>query len=305
MGVSHNIVLPGRRRGYHTKSRTGCQTCKVRRVKCDGISTFHSSTLAREGPCRNCVRLGFRCEGPRFTFVINREQQLDFWSPPKDNCSRVPQLLTDSQFATAQETAAFQYFMEITLPWFASPKGDRCDGVQCYKFWYPSTLQLMHHEPLIKHLVLAVASSHGYVQDLLIAASTGQEKKAPNRGFERDVFLLKHYCTALSILREQRTHISTTLVACIILSCVDFFRCQSQLFLQHLEFGERIVRDHYNEDDNSPTSDASTMISEGGQRRHPAVKSSNDECDSIIRECVVPTLKLLKGNSSWMVNVIS
>ena len=294
MGVPHNTVLRGRQKVFHTKSRTGCQICRTRRVRCDETRPS----------CRNCTRLGFQCEGPKLTFIVNREQQLDVWSL-QDTDSRMPPMLTDNLFATAKENAAFQFFLEKTLPWFSSPKAPNCDGDLCYRFWCPTALQMMHHEPLIKHLVLATATSHGYVQDIMVAATFGEKKGIVDRRFDRDVFLLHHYGKAIRILREQTADISTILVACLIVAMVEYFRYQPRLFLQHLEFGERIVRDHYSEDGTLPICDGSNVTGEGGQRKYSASSNISDACDSRIRECVIPTLNLLKSNSGWMVELIS
>ncbi|KAJ5904273.1 hypothetical protein N7504_006656 [Penicillium tannophilum] len=50
--MSQSTGATGSRRKWHTKSRTGCQICRSRKIKCD----------ERHPSCLNCIKKGLRCD---------------------------------------------------------------------------------------------------------------------------------------------------------------------------------------------------------------------------------------------------
>ncbi|KPI39061.1 uncharacterized protein AB675_4624 [Cyphellophora attinorum] len=71
------------KRKFHHKSKAGCRTCKIRRVKCDETKPL----------CNRCRRLGITCDGYQTLSAID-----------------------DSQFDSALERRSFFFFRDKTLP---------------------------------------------------------------------------------------------------------------------------------------------------------------------------------------------
>ncbi|KAL5049326.1 hypothetical protein BDW71DRAFT_204591 [Aspergillus fruticulosus] len=122
------------------KVRTGCLTCKQRRVKCD------------EGKpaCRNCERTGRRCEGyPRpapaptpagdsSLQVQGRPQQITVYNLP----FKVPGSQADRQllhFYTCEAAGGLSSFSAPTL-------------------WTKLILQRSHHQPVVRHALVTLSA---------------------------------------------------------------------------------------------------------------------------------------------------
>src|SRR3954470_12179261 len=91
-----------RTRAHKPKVRTGCVTCKVRRVKCDESKPF----------CLKCTKSGRRCDGyvPLKTWV--------FEVKTRDESSTSPSLISSPQsdYADPIESRSLQFFRERTVP---------------------------------------------------------------------------------------------------------------------------------------------------------------------------------------------
>ncbi|EXJ75705.1 uncharacterized protein A1O5_00212 [Cladophialophora psammophila CBS 110553] len=94
------------RRASHEKSRNGCLTCKIRRVKCDETKPY----------CRRCTETGRKCEGPvvrEIRFIQNKMVSQAATPSP----SRVVSLL--APLHAEDERRAWHYFMYGAAPAFA------------------------------------------------------------------------------------------------------------------------------------------------------------------------------------------
>ncbi|RVX67811.1 hypothetical protein B0A52_07739 [Exophiala mesophila] len=124
------------RRAGVGKSRNGCLTCKIRRVKCDETKPH----------CRRCTESGRKCEGP----VSNRIMFVEGQSISSSR-STTPQLEL-SPFApqhSESERRAFHFYLNRAAPVFAGA----IDGV----FW--------------EDLVPRLASTYDFVWDVSVCLS--------------------------------------------------------------------------------------------------------------------------------------
>ncbi|OCL07363.1 hypothetical protein AOQ84DRAFT_320056, partial [Glonium stellatum] len=116
-------------RASHKKSRTGCHTCKIRRVKCD----------EDKPACQKCLRTGRTCDG----YKDSREWVII--APP----SSIP---VSDGFEDDQGRRFFEFFRcQSTLEFSRFFNGD---------FWGRLVLQATHSSPAVRHAVIALASSH-------------------------------------------------------------------------------------------------------------------------------------------------
>ncbi|KAL4886076.1 hypothetical protein BJY04DRAFT_213614 [Aspergillus karnatakaensis] len=117
------------------KVRTGCSTCKQRRIKCD------------EGKpsCRNCARTGRRCEGyPQPTASDNRALQSS--QPLEIRVYNLPFKVPGSQ---ADRQLLHFYCCEAA------------GGLSSYSdptLWNSIILQQSHHQPVIRHALVTLSA---------------------------------------------------------------------------------------------------------------------------------------------------
>ncbi|EHY57925.1 hypothetical protein ABEF92_001548 [Exophiala dermatitidis] len=126
------------RRAAHEKSRNGCLTCKIRRVKCDETTPS----------CRRCTESGRTCEGPvvrQFRFVQERsinQATTGIQSPQAEVSVLIPQ-------HNRNERRAFHYFTHHAAPVYA--------GAVDAGFW--------------EHLVPRLVQKYNFVWDTVVSLS--------------------------------------------------------------------------------------------------------------------------------------
>ncbi|OHE99488.1 hypothetical protein CORC01_05288 [Colletotrichum orchidophilum] len=109
------------------KTKTGCLTCKIRKIKCDETKPS----------CRCCNDTGRKCDG--YTVQASLE-------------SKIRSDLGRHGSNSASERRALQYFYEYAAP--------RLSGPRRPVFWTHFVMQLSESEPIVKHSLLAI--SHLY-----------------------------------------------------------------------------------------------------------------------------------------------
>lgn len=138
---------PRRKRASKPKVRTGCTTCKIRRVKCDETKPS----------CYRCTSTGRKCDGYEYT----RDQPssstaLTVPCPPKDPPTQSQLLLPSSLSVTfpgsAKERRIFHYFQVRTIPAFA--------GSSELDFWKDLVLKVGQQEPVVRNAIVALGTLH-------------------------------------------------------------------------------------------------------------------------------------------------
>ncbi|OLN91666.1 Transcriptional regulatory protein moc3-like protein 4 [Colletotrichum chlorophyti] len=153
------------RRGT-TKVRTGCITCKLRRVKCDE---------ARPS-CNRCTSTGRKCDGyakpPNGSYSWS---QLLWITPPP------------TQTASQADLRALSFFHNVVAPGLTGPMDNY--------FWTHLVSQVSHQEEAAKHAALAISSLYeNFKEDPL------------DRSGVRNAFAMAHYNQALKCLMTTNNH---------------------------------------------------------------------------------------------------
>ncbi|KAK3313471.1 hypothetical protein B0H66DRAFT_353006 [Apodospora peruviana] len=201
------------------KVRTGCITCKIRKVKCDEAKPF----------CIRCTKTGRRCDGylPSVkrqrgsSHLAGRGTTGGFLDPHGS-------LTVFYEWASADEVRSFQFFQHVTAPCLS---GD-FDGA----FWRVLVLQICQTEPAVKHAVLAVSSLHeGMMRGMVPYAELG----------DRQSFALWQYNKAIACLLDQMRHADAKplvpLLTCVLFVCIEFMQSKDRESLIHLEQGRQIL----------------------------------------------------------------
>ncbi|ERF77004.1 hypothetical protein EPUS_06872 [Endocarpon pusillum Z07020] len=206
--------ISGRRikRVSKSKVRTGCVTCKIRRIKCD------------EGKpeCVRCTSTGRKCDGylpPKtWLFELNSESE-------SSSSSSMPSSSSTGAPDSSEERQALQFYEDRTAPTLANYYSP-----QFWKVTVPST-GLLH--PPIKHIVVATAELHASIEE--VTDQTGLSR----------LRFMQHYSKAVSLLTKGSTTLPTevVLICCLLFSTCENFQGDPMAGLLHIEGGAKILRE--------------------------------------------------------------
>lgn len=215
---------PQRVKKKHKKTRTGCVTCKTRRVKC-----------GEEKPiCKRCFELGKDC------FYLpqpaSRDRDLDDdddrirWPSPVQPVQPMPELAISPIERTPETTQLQQFCMNTSLAVFKNL------GRPFETFWTSAVPKLSISEPCVAHIMVALAARQ--------RASFYVHKGEVERTHLIKTYN-KHYMSALNLLTNPQ---SATQPAVVLLCCLMFISMEnvedtvSNGFL-HLKSGLAVLRD--------------------------------------------------------------
>ncbi|KAL8356423.1 hypothetical protein RB601_001637 [Gaeumannomyces tritici] len=225
----HQHAMSGRKGSR--KVRTGCITCKVRKVKCDEAKPF----------CVRCMKSGRQCDGYLDPSVMgsrrksNRDgRALSVGGSPYSSFS------TLLEWALPEEKRAFHFFQHVTAPHLA---GD-LDAV----FWKVLVLQVCQAEPAVRHAVLAVSSMHESLTQgdgpaaISPASSPHLDPASPGT---KASFALQQYNKAIACLLDRMKDTTSRplapLLTCVLFVCLEFMHGKDKESLIHLEQGRQIL----------------------------------------------------------------
>jgi hypothetical protein len=142
----------------------------------------------------------------------------------------LPVLTTSPDFSSSHEQRSFQYFRFSTGPDLASDYDSN--------FWTALVLRFCHVEPSVRHAVLAVSSFH---ESLACDHSNFYKELS-----EQQVFALKQYNRAISLLRRQMNsfdncHPIVPLLLCVLFACIEFMQKKIVEALTSLQQGRRLL----------------------------------------------------------------
>ncbi|EME49840.1 hypothetical protein DOTSEDRAFT_164590 [Dothistroma septosporum NZE10] len=199
----------GHQRRYAPKTRTGCVTCKIRRVKCDEEKPF----------CRRCTTTGRKCDGYAAAFDTNSS------SPEPLAVALVNDVSCD-----ALERRTFDYFRSRTAPCVSGYFHDL--------IWERLVLQLSHSEPAVRHAVNALGALH---------EERNLQRNASLRGVNitllKNGFPLSQYSKALNEMQALLKTPSTSLDVVLLCSllCI-YFEALRESFIPALMHVENAVQ---------------------------------------------------------------
>lgn len=169
----------------------------VRRVKCDEARPC----------CCACISTGRKCDG----YGPNLEVHPDPSSALLGALNLSPSL---SFIGTERERGSFYFFRQKTAP--------QLSGFFGGDFWERLLLQAAHHEPSLRHALLALGSLH---------ASREQDNSLTMQSHNNisDDFALKNYNQAIHTLveplsQESQQAIDVFLVCSILFACLEVCR---------------------------------------------------------------------------------
>ncbi|KAK3349538.1 hypothetical protein B0T25DRAFT_245387 [Lasiosphaeria hispida] len=158
--------LQRRQRAYRTRTRTGCITCRVRRVRCDEQKPF----------CNRCVSTGRNCDGYADDHAgLSGDLQNIVGSAPARSQVQRQDLITIPRHPgvplprnNAREVRSYHFFLDVAAPAIAS--------VFDVDFWLTDIPRTCHLDPAIWHAVVSLGSIY---ENYITNRSTVHEHEGP------------------------------------------------------------------------------------------------------------------------------
>lgn len=211
------------RRTSKGRSRNGCATCKIRRVKCD----------EQKPACYKCVHTGRTCSGygdpGQGTINTDVAAQSRFrivqHVPDIPQATRMWQVPQSADLLPEPEYLSLEFFQISTTLCFGSGIGN-------------FLMQAVHNEPILKTIAIALGSLHrSFVHKKSIRSIDNDETQ----------FILIHYNKAIRQLvsidpRASYQGNDTFLIACILFFCFECLQGNFKSAFQHAVSGLKIIK---------------------------------------------------------------
>ncbi|KAM0247599.1 hypothetical protein ACHAQJ_009791 [Trichoderma viride] len=203
----------------HRKVKTGCQTCKKRRVKCD----------ERRPACQRCVSTGRVCDGYGIwggggNAYGSSEKVPSFSnsslarSKKKQTLQNVVVMSQRHRIAGRPASIGFEYFRRYTTT--------KLPGLFESGFWDSLVLQASEQEPAVLHAVTALGAAHKNEEHISLIE------------YNKAIRHLRH-----SLNRSDRDALRVCLITCMLFVCLELLRGGFKAGYAHLSNGLRILRE--------------------------------------------------------------
>ncbi|KAH8881071.1 hypothetical protein GQ53DRAFT_735959 [Thozetella sp. PMI_491] len=191
---------------YHAKVKTGCGTCKKRRIKCDEAKPT----------CTNCSRSGRICGGYASVSTAAQLSWLHLVGPR----SIVP---APGIGRRGREGRALAFFQHVAAPSF-SYYPDR-------RFWVELVHAAALQDAAVRHAVIAIGS----LVEKLRAGSSFFGNLILDR------FALVHYNQALAHLVSRSADSTSMLLLCLLFICIESLSNNPRGAVEHCRYGITIL----------------------------------------------------------------
>lgn len=192
------------------RTRTGCQTCRTRKIRCDETSPA----------CQNCVRSGWTCPGYSDTQTASEA------AATTSNIAiyRLPNTVPGSQ----QDRKALHYFS-------VSAAAD-IGGYFSADFWSRSILLRCQHDAPVRHAVAALSCVHREYVTSNVQAAFEASCEAVS-AYVRSMKALRRY-----LKREMLPDFRVVMMCCAAFFCFELIRGEQGAALMHLQSGVSVLQ---------------------------------------------------------------
>ncbi|KAK2017029.1 hypothetical protein LZ32DRAFT_55261 [Colletotrichum eremochloae] len=187
------------------KVRTGCVTCKTRRVKCDEAKPS----------CNRCTAFGLKCDGYR----------------PAGSSSELRHYRPYRVFLGASnpgEGRALQYFCQEAAPYMA--------GTIDVQFWPKLVMQFTSFDSAVRHSVIAISCLAEWLQH-----RAGEDEQIRPQD---EAFALQHYNAAIRELRNMTLlhHQPAALLVCLLFIAIENLQTNRGAAMVHCKHGVQLMK---------------------------------------------------------------
>ncbi|KAH7321807.1 hypothetical protein BKA65DRAFT_89311 [Rhexocercosporidium sp. MPI-PUGE-AT-0058] len=230
-------------RASKPKTRSGCKTCKIRRVKCDEAKPT----------CNRCLKFGVTCDGYSAPTPVPTSLPPIRIILPKGQSHFQPIVYQPAitVFQDQQERRYFQYFREGIAPHLA--------GSFESDLWSHLVLQACERDDSIRHAIVAIAALKSTANATLghdIKYRRGGEDASLHQGFA-----FRQYQKALKCMRKASVggaqDLRTALITCIVIICFESFAGNFEFAVRQAVVGLNLVEKHLSNEDAGTTENSS------------------------------------------------
>ncbi|KAF2843634.1 hypothetical protein M501DRAFT_985734 [Patellaria atrata CBS 101060] len=221
-------------RRFKIRVRTGCVTCRIRRIKCDEAKPS----------CLKCTSTGRVCEGyidgplPRKP----RSPEPSAVTRPRDGSFRPIVPSTSATLHRPTSQIGFDHPLELrSLDFFRTRTMPSATEFFHSELWSQWVLQLCHSEPAIKHGILAISALHERYEREPSLYSPCDEK---DFAFVQYAQAVQHSNQLMMSPESGPSHLSKILIACVLFICYENLAGNYAVAKMHLKNGQRILLNH-------------------------------------------------------------
>ncbi|KAG7113621.1 Aspercryptin biosynthesis cluster-specific transcription regulator like protein [Verticillium longisporum] len=201
---------PGSKRPGLPKVRTGCSTCKTRRIKCD-----------EEKPsCKRCTLTGRVCDGYKINTKLSG-------SSTETSCRQLlgPKLLLPRR--DQDKVRSYRFFLNIASPALST--------LFDFDFWLKDIPRICHTDPAIWHAVVGLSAAY----ELYSRAIDNSTATAKLRQLIRTQ--TSESIRSLTNLSSRHSDKSRALVVSILFTCMSSIQWHYDEAHMHLKFARKIL----------------------------------------------------------------
>ncbi|KAG4427536.1 hypothetical protein IFR05_016979 [Cadophora sp. M221] len=218
-------------RAKKPKTKTGCKTCRIRRIKCD----------EDKPSCRRCSSTGRHCDGYEAPApVCDPSQVFTQEKMPQFNNTALSLIYTPTTASnlTTDEASGFAFFRARTV--------FEIQGVFRSSLWERLVLQISHQESAILHAAIAVGIVHRDQSDTQAARQNafyhGLDKRqsAGLRQYVKAIEFLRTRIDAVHEAGDEKAN-DVALMCCLLFVCLELLWGKQMSALNHLGTGLKIL----------------------------------------------------------------
>ncbi|KFY18715.1 hypothetical protein V493_08396 [Pseudogymnoascus sp. VKM F-4281 (FW-2241)] len=242
------------------KSKGGCATCRIRRVKCDE---------GRPG-CIRCSKAKRTCGG--YNLMKGRSPQENRHSATHQDALIKPKTLLPLQSARSSltlkapsstflgesevENRYFRYFQETNTTGL--------DGTWGWSLWNSLMLQTSHQEPFVRHSIIAIGALLKSHEAAYLAGVHPRSITVPYIAKLHRSFAISKYDAAIKSMRIAicmgTNSPRQTLLGCILVVCFEMLIGNSYLAIKHAHSGTSILH-HWRTQTLTPKQEQRSLLS--------------------------------------------
>ncbi|KAK7711281.1 hypothetical protein SLS64_005303 [Diaporthe eres] len=194
-----------------TKVKTGCFTCKTRKVKCDETKP----------KCQRCTSTGRTCEGyPALPTGQAAYSWADLLSRPNVGpiiARRNPSTIYYA--SNDMEARALDFFRAQVAPVFSQHSSKQ--------FWNILVSQVGQQEPAVRHALVCIGTVYEGLSDTNTNLLTASQ----------ETFAITQYNLALNKLISAGSDKNMTLLVCLLFICIETLRGNKNMAIEHCRHG--------------------------------------------------------------------
>ncbi|KAH7371153.1 hypothetical protein BKA66DRAFT_551841 [Pyrenochaeta sp. MPI-SDFR-AT-0127] len=227
MNASHQLAKHQPKSSARRKVKSGCKTCKIRRVKCDEGKPVCSRCYTTGRVCDGYGIWGGGGNGYAERYGLAKRQA----SPPVV-IERGPTKTIGTEELRYLQLFRLRYIHTVS-GWFGS------------RFWSTTVLPATSSEPAILHAIIALSAAH---------RCNFHSSQAPDA---RERFMLQQYSKAIHLLQSvlhqyDKSAVTIALIVCQIFTFLEYLRGMYTAAEAHLRNGLKLLRDMDIDDSSSP-----------------------------------------------------